>query len=322
LGVRRGEKTRLQCLAWNTHAAEGLSFTFDGTALPATQREAWIQPPGFDEGFAAQVGDGPEGMEQEPNARTNEVRWLEIPGAITGCLDPVGDVDRHGFTARKGEVLVAELRSAWFGFPLDAWLRIEDGAGQELARNDDAASADPRLEWAAPADGPYFAAVGNLLQRGGPGYLYRLSLARAQPDLKATLADSAITLTPGRTNDVKLTLTRSHGFAAKLAVEAKSLPPGVRALPLDVPEKGNEVTFQLVAETNAPPFSGPFQIVLREPDSGREHPVVQELVSRGENNGVPQGYQRLVRETLDRLWLTVLTPPPAKPAPPPAAAGK
>ncbi|MFM7100210.1 MAG: hypothetical protein ACKO3N_03465, partial [Verrucomicrobiota bacterium] len=205
---------------------------------------------------------------------------------------------------------------------LDAWLRIEDGAGQELARNDDAASADPRLEWAAPADGPYFAAVGNLLQRGGPGYLYRLSLARAQPDLKATLADSAITLTPGRTNDVKLTLARSHGFAAKLAVEAKSLPPGVRALPLDVPEKGNEVTFQLVAETNAPPFSGPFQIVLHEPDSGREHPVVQELVSRGENNGVPQGYQRLVRETLDRLWLTVLTPPPAKPAPPPAAAGK
>jgi hypothetical protein len=34
-----------------------------------------------------------------------------------------------------------------------------------------------------------------------------------------------------------------------------------------------------------------------------------ELVTSGENNGVPQGFRRLVLESIDRLWLTVTVPP-------------
>jgi hypothetical protein len=33
--------------------------------------------------------------------------------------------------------------------------------------------------------------------------------------------------------------------------------------------------------------------------------VVQELISAGENNGVPQGFRSLVRERIEDLWLTV-----------------
>ena len=39
-------------------------------------------------------------------------------------------------------------------------------------------------------------------------------------------------------------------------------------------------------------------------------------MSAGENNGVPQGYRRLVRESVSDLWLTVLpasTPKDEKP---------
>ena len=36
-------------------------------------------------------------------------------------------------------------------------------------------------------------------------------------------------------------------------------------------------------------------------------------MSAGENNGVPQGYRRLVRETVSDLWLTVLPAPTPAP---------
>ena len=35
-------------------------------------------------------------------------------------------------------------------------------------------------------------------------------------------------------------------------------------------------------------------------------------MSAGDNNGVPQGYRRLVRESVSDLWLTVLPAPVPK----------
>ena len=66
---------------------------------------------------------------------------------------------------------------------------------------------------------------------------------------------------------------------------------------------------QLLAATHAPVFDGPFQVRLVGKEPGLDAWAVHSLVSTGENNGVPQGYRRLVRETLTHLWLTVLRPP-------------
>jgi hypothetical protein len=68
--------------------------------------------------------------------------------------------------------------------------------------------------------------------------------------------------------------------------------------------------------TNAGPFSGPFRVEVAGPDRVEEARFP--LVSAGENNGVPQGFRRLVLESVRRLWLTVTVPP----APAAAAAAK
>ena len=108
---------------------------------------------------------------------------------------------------------------------------------------------------------------------------------------------------------------RQFGFAAQLQVSARNLPDGVSVGPVDVPEKGGDVTLKLVATAEAKPFSGLMKIIVTEIETKRERVVPASLVTTGSNNGVPNGYSTLVIESVDQLWLTV-TPPAAKPEEP------
>jgi hypothetical protein len=314
LGVQRGARTKLRFFGWNLGSSLGRDFEFDGSSLAAEAKLAALQIPEFENILTPPVGDGPELIEKEPNSSTNEAIQIAAPCAVTGCIESVGDEDRFPFAAKKDEKLVFEVQAASLGFPLDAWLKIEDAKGKELAKDDDSSNADPVLEWTSPDDGVFVAAVGSVLHRGGQDYLYRLSIRPALPDVKAVVAENAFAIEPGKTNDLKVTVKRLQGFKSKLTVSAKSLPEGLDVESLEVPEKDGDVTLKLIASSDAKPFSAPIQLVVTEPESGIEHRVVAELISSGLNNGVPQGFSSLAIESTDQLWLTVLPAPPAKAA--------
>jgi hypothetical protein len=233
---------------------------------------------------------------------------------VSGCVEKVEDEDRFSFEAKKGDKLVLELQSASLGFPLDARLKIEDAKAKELAADDDSSNADPSLEWTAPEDGKFVAAVSSVLHRGGPDYRYRLSIGKPVPALNVTAEGHAFAVEPGKTNEIKVKLKRLHGFAAKLAISVSGLPEGVRAESDEITDK-SDAKIRLVAASEAKPFNGPLQILARETESGREHRAVHELVTTGIDNGVPNGFNRLVIESTDQLWLTVLPAPPASPKP-------
>jgi hypothetical protein len=206
-----------------------------------------------------------------------------------------------------------EVTSSALGGPLDAWLSVENSAGKEVARNDDSGgSADPRQEWVAGADGNFVVTVGSVLQRGGPDYLYRLSVRRVNPALKATVPDSAFTVEKGKTTEIKVTLKRLNDYKLPLTVAVRGLPEGVTAESVIAGEKAISATLQLIASTNAAPHRGPIEIVATETGSGKEHPVVVELTSSTVDNGVPGGFYRLVIESTPHLWLTVPPAPEAK----------
>jgi hypothetical protein len=309
LGVRRGEKTRLRLVGWNFGAETNREFLFDGVGLGPDIQEAVFTAPGYENSVSLPVGDGPESIEQEPNNARGEANPLDVPGAVTGCIELAGDVDYFKFSAKEGEMLALEVQSASLGFPLDAWLKIEDASGKELARNDDSGSADPKLDWKAPVGTNFFAVVGGLIHRGSSDYLYRLSATHPMPAVKVIVTDNAYTIEPGKTNELKFTVTRSHGYSEKLKASLKDLPPGVSAEPVEVSEKGGDALLKLVAAPDAKPFSGSIQAIVTETATSRERVAINELISAGENNGVPQGYKHLAIESVDRLWLTVLAPP-------------
>src|SRR5678815_4070626 len=129
--------------------------------------------------------------------------------------------------------------------------RIEDIKGKELAKSDDSGNADPVLEWTLGEDGTFVAAVGNVLNRGGADHLYRLSIRRPSPDLKAVVADNELRSEPGKTNEIKVTITRLHDWNSKLSVSAKGLPAGLKAEQVQVPDKEGQVVLKLVASPDA-----------------------------------------------------------------------
>lgn len=312
LGVQRGAHTPLQLIGSNFTESISRQFSFDGSRLTNSDPTALVHPHGFECNHAVPVGEGPEIIEHEPNDRVAEANAMQNPGAVSGCIDRNGDEDRFTFPARKGEKLLIDVQSASLGFPLDPRLRIEDLQGKELLRKDDAVGVDLATEWSPPVDGTFVAAISNVLHRGGPENLYRLHIRRALPGYKATVAESTFSIEPGKTNELKLTVSRFHEFKSKLKVVARDLPPGVHAEPADVSEKGGETILKMMADEDAKPFSGLFSLVVEELDAAKERRVISELVSSTINNGVPNGFTRLVIESTDQLWLTVVSKPPPK----------
>lgn len=234
---------------------------------------------------------------------------LESPRSLAGTLEKVGEEDRHPFRAEAGSFVEAAVNAASLGSPLDATLRILDPAGKELAQTDDSeGSRDPRLVWRVPSNGVYFAAVRSLPRRAGPDYRYLLTVHRQKAEAQVSLVTGTVTATPGTTNEVKVRVTRLAGHTNALQIRLRDLPPEVTAAPVPAPAGDGEASLSLVAATNAGPFSGPVTVIVEEPALGTEAPVPFLLTSRGENNGVPQGYSRLWINQIQHLWFTLKTP--------------
>ena len=274
--------------------------------------EAPIVRPGIDSTLRVPVGDGPELLEREPNDSVVETNGVATPFGVTGAIDRIGDIDRFTFTAKKDQKLLVEVQSAAMGFPLDAWVKIENGKGKELAKNEGSTGVDPKVEWTAPEDGVFVASVGNRLQRGGADYLYHLLVEHARPALRATLPESSISIAPGKTNDLKIALKRLHGFRSELKVSMNGLPAGLTAEPIPVAEKDSEAVLKLVAAADAKPWSGPVQVMVAETGTNRQHRAVADLTSSTVDNGVPGGFIKLAVESTDQLWLTVQPVPAPK----------
>jgi len=251
-----------------------------------------------------------------PNNAPSGPQPVTIPSATVARLQRAGDEGRFAFKAIKQHYYQLAITTARPVSPLEAWLRIENTAGKTLARGESpAGSQEPRLTWLAPSDGVFVAAIGDLAHHGGDDYLYRLAISEAAPSVTGTAAEHSITILAGKTGEMKATVKRESGFKAKLKLAAKNLPEGVTAADVDVPEKDGEVALKLVADPAAKSASQPMQLVLRETESGTEHPVRYVMATTAENNGVPQGYSELVIDSTDQLWLAVVAEPP-KPEPP------
>jgi hypothetical protein len=282
LAVPRGGKSLVMLEGWNLTA-------------PQMELDAATPPP-----FPVTFSDLPELTE------STEPQTLAIPSAVSGRIDPAGDEDSYPFTTTKDTALELTVTDPSNASPMDAWLKILNTEGKELASNDDSTgSNDPKLIWTAPADGTYTALVGELTQRGGKEFVYRLQISKAVPSVTATVADHAVKLTAGKSADLKVTVTQSKGPHPKMKLLTKNLPAGITAPEVDVPEKGGAVVISLTAEATAAAASQPFQLVLSEVESGREILVTFQLISTSENNGVPQGYRHLLIEGTEQLWLTV-----------------
>jgi hypothetical protein len=230
-----------------------------------------------------------------------------------GVILSAEDEPRVSFDAKKDQFLELRVAAAALGSPLDAWLKVEDVNGKQLARNDDAeGTRDPSLEWKAPDDGTFTAAVGSLTHRAGPDYRYHLTIEPVQPDFRASLSEHSATVTTDSTNSIKFSLKRLRGYTNELVASLLGLPEGVTSVSTNLASKtSGEVTLHITVATNAPSASGPVQIKLTDVNANNDRIVPFSLLSRSEDNGVPGGYSTLLADEIDHIWLTV-KPRPAE----------
>ena len=299
---------------WPLAVTAGAAATVDLEGWNLTTRRLDISA-GLPPGVPAIVSDVPEYVE------TPEAGVMTLPFGVSGRMEISGGSDRYAFEAVKDRVLELSVTARRHGSEMDPWLKILDADGRELAVNDDdGGSIEPRLVWTVPADGRYVAVVGDVTQRAGAEFFYRLQVTPVRPSVTAVVASHAVTVVPGKSVEYKVVVSRGPGFTAALKVVALGLPVGVTAAAVDVPEAGGEVTLVLAADNDAAAASAPIRLVVREVDGGKEQAVTYAMATVSENNGVPQGYQQLLIGSTDQLWLTVTPPPPPPPVEAPAAA--
>jgi hypothetical protein len=310
LGVSRAGHTKLELFGWNFASDTPREFDWVCQSSDDGKADLRLHAPSLENTWKLPCGDGPESIELEPNDTIAQARQVDVPSAISGCIQAPGDEDRFLFQAKKKERYRISVQSAALGFPVDAWLKIERTNSTQVERNDDRGGPDPELEWEAGSDGTFVVAVGNLLHRGGSNCLYRLVIRRGIPDYKATVSEHSLAILPGSTNELKVTLNRQNGFTNQIFVRLTGLPEGVSSEAIDVPEKRGDVTIKVVSATNAPPYNGVFRIITVA--DGKERAVPFSLVSTSEDNGVPGGFRELVIPSTEQLWLTVRRPPEQK----------
>ena len=256
---------------------------------------------------AIRRGGKAEVLEVEPNNTSAQAQPVTIPAVVKGQINPAGDEDRFVFMAKQGEQFDFQLHSARFGYPLDAVLRVEDKAGKQLARDDDSGgSQDPQLVWTAPTAGPYVVAVSDLSQKGGSDFVYWLEMKPLVPDFKVSIDNHAYRIEAGKTNEIKLTVTRLHGHKASLAVTLAGLPEGVTAKVAEIPAAGGEVKVILTATAEAKAASQPFRVLVNAVGASQEaaHAALFELRPKDAAGDL------LITHT-DSIWLTVIPKPVA-----------
>src|SRR5437773_1198006 len=106
-----------------------------------------------------------------------------------------------------------------------------------MRRADGHGNSDPRLYWTAPTNGSYVIAIGDLFHKGGDDFIYRLVIAPPKPDFKVTITEHAIRLEPGKTNEIKIDITRINKHTNTLAITVEAVPDGITAKPAEVPAK-------------------------------------------------------------------------------------
>jgi hypothetical protein len=311
-GANRGMKSSVNLMGWNL--PPGATQLVDASHTQPADQLLFLPATPTGDTLWLDVGDANEVIEAEPNDTPALAQRVELPATLNGRIGKPGDVDRFAFSAKRNErfnfrVLAASLHSL-----LAARIRVEDTNGVSLVQQEGGDGSDPRLGWNAPADGTFVVAISDMYGNGGPEHFYRIEHAAPPPSFTATVPTHAFFLENGKTNEVKVTVTRNEGFKEKLAVAVKGLPDGVKANLPPASDKSGEVKVELVADNDARAASVPIEFIFSAPEA---RPPMSRSATFSLRGTEPRG-DRLINDG-HVAWLTVANKPP--PPPPPKKKG-
>jgi hypothetical protein len=229
LGGRAGTDLDVGVYGWN------LEKPTRTVSLP--QGEGILPVPELGNGFAttdnALAHDLlPEIFAVEPDDTIPHAQLARPPVNINGRIESPGDIDLFAVPCRKGHPLVFEIFARRLNSPIDAFLRVSDPSGSDLACVDDLEDpestllthhADPCLVFDPPADGLVYVTVGDAQNQGGADFSYRLRIREPRPDFSLRISPSGISGAPGESVRLTVHALRKEGFEGDILLSVS--PP-------------------------------------------------------------------------------------------------
>lgn len=126
-----------------------------------------------------EITDVADTVETESNNLAESATAIELPIIINGVVNPGGDEDFFTFQGTKGDRCVFNVKAYRYNNISQQFfnptISLFDVQGKELARSNGFYSLDPLIDFTLPEDGTYFLRIRDLLYRGNPDSVYRLT---------------------------------------------------------------------------------------------------------------------------------------------------
>ena len=180
-------------------------FKIAPNAAPGLREVRLVTLNGATTAFSFEVGTVPEIAAAEPNSKPETPQKLTPPVVVNGVLAQGGERDFFTFDAKKGQRITFNLKGFRLNEQSQAFfnpaLYLYDAKGNPLEKSSGGRfELDPVLDWTAPADGSYILLVRDLLYKGSPSSVYRLSVGSLPYDAVLTPAAGR----PGQTLSARM----------------------------------------------------------------------------------------------------------------------
>ncbi len=173
-------------------------------------------------------------LEVEPNNTVALATPATLPNAFNGILQEPGDIDFFKFTATKGQVYEVECYGRRIRSAIDPVMTLYNAQGGGIVGNDDSRGPDSYFRVTIPADGEYLLSVTDHLQRGGPGFVYRVEFTGVVPSLQLSIPQverygqyrRQVYIAKGNRFGTIINASRAN-FGGKLLLEPQGMPAGI-----------------------------------------------------------------------------------------------
>ena len=237
-------------------------FTLAGVGSLVSNREKITLPNqlgafALRDGLRLNVGEGPEMVEQGNHQTFKTAMELTTPITVSARFSHANEEDWFRFAAKKGEAFTLACQP----FPAHSAavpiLTLVDATGATLAKAHGIDNPDHGfdLEWRAPADGDYRLRLRDLQfgSRGGPEFIYRLTVRPSRPDFSLRLDSDQVNVVQGGKTEIDLWVQRLGGFIGPIDLRAVGLPAGVKMEPERITDQQKRIKLSFSAKDDIRP---------------------------------------------------------------------
>lgn len=125
------------------------------------------------------VGELPEFVESEPNSIPDRAERIILPVTLNGQIAGERDIDFYLVAVAAGDVLTCDVFASRIGSLADPIVEVRDPQGKKVLPQEARVDSDRVLAFAARDAGDYLVSVANVGFRGGPEFVYRMTVSSA-----------------------------------------------------------------------------------------------------------------------------------------------